>query len=98
MIEVPSFADVQKAAARIAPYAVRTPLVESPALNAIRGGRVFLKLEISQRTGSFKFRGAVQPDPDDPAKRRAPKAWWRSPPAIMPRAWPRRRSFSAFPP
>ena len=58
MIEVPGFADVKAAAARIAPYAVRTPLVESPALNAIGGGRVFLKLENLQRTGSFKFRGA----------------------------------------
>jgi threonine dehydratase len=54
----PSFADVQAAAARIAPYAVRTPLVESPVLSDITGGRVFLKLEILQRTGSFKFRGA----------------------------------------
>jgi len=54
----PGFADIQAAAARIAPYAVRTPLVESPALNALTGGRVFLKLETLQRTGSFKFRGA----------------------------------------
>jgi threonine dehydratase len=58
MIEVPGFADVEAAARRIAPYAVRTPLVESPAMNAISGGRVFLKLENLQRTGSFKFRGA----------------------------------------
>jgi threonine dehydratase len=54
----PSFADIQAAAKRIAPHAVRTPLVESPALNALTGGRVFLKLETLQRTGSFKFRGA----------------------------------------
>ncbi len=54
----PGFADIQAAARRIAPYAVRTPLVESPALNALTGGRVFLKLETLQRTGSFKFRGA----------------------------------------
>jgi len=54
----PSFADVEAAAVRIAPYAVRTPLVESPVLNAMTGGRVFLKLETLQRTGSFKFRGA----------------------------------------
>src|SRR5476649_145902 len=54
----PSFADIQAAAVRIAPYAVRTPLVESPVLNALTGGRVFLKLETLQRTGSFKFRGA----------------------------------------
>jgi threonine dehydratase len=58
MIDVPSFADVQAAARRIAPYAVRTPLVENPWLNALTGGRVFLKLESLQRTGSFKFRGA----------------------------------------
>ena len=55
---IPSFADVQAAAARIAPYAVHTPLVESPVLNELTGGRIFLKLETLQRTGSFKFRGA----------------------------------------
>ena len=54
----PHFDDVIAAAARIAPYAVRTPLVESWQLNAVTGGRVFLKLELLQRTGSFKFRGA----------------------------------------
>ncbi|HKD47075.1 MAG TPA: pyridoxal-phosphate dependent enzyme, partial [Rhizomicrobium sp.] len=60
MVDVPSFADVKNAAARIARYAVRTPLVESPALGAFRGNcRVFLKLESLQRTGSFKFRGAA---------------------------------------
>ena len=37
---------------------MRTPLVESPVLNALTGGRVFLKLETLQRSGSFKFRGA----------------------------------------
>ena len=54
----PTYADVQAAASRIKPYAVRTPLVESPALSALNGGKVFLKLETLQRTGSFKFRGA----------------------------------------
>ncbi|HET7085246.1 MAG TPA: threonine/serine dehydratase [Rhizomicrobium sp.] len=54
----PSFADVQAAALRIAPHAIRTPLVESWQLNALTGGRIFLKLETLQRTGSFKFRGA----------------------------------------
>ena len=32
--------------------------MESWLLNALTGGRVFLKLETLQRTGSFKFRGA----------------------------------------
>src|SRR3954470_8941981 len=55
---IPTFEDVKAAAARIAPHAVHTPLVEAPALNARTGGRIFLKLESLQRTGSFKFRGA----------------------------------------
>lgn len=60
MVDVPVFADIKEAAARIAPFAVRTPLVESPVLSAGRGARrVFLKLESLQRTGSFKFRGAA---------------------------------------
>ncbi|MBV9549469.1 MAG: threonine/serine dehydratase [Alphaproteobacteria bacterium] len=53
-----TLADVEAAARHIKPYAVRTPLVESPVLSARTGGRVFLKLETLQRTGSFKFRGA----------------------------------------
>ena len=55
---IPSFADVQAAAARLKGHAVMTPLVESPLLSDRARGRVFLKLEILQRTGSFKFRGA----------------------------------------
>jgi threonine dehydratase len=54
----PEFADVEAAAARIAPHAVETPLFESRALNETLGARVFLKPESLQRTGSFKFRGA----------------------------------------
>jgi threonine dehydratase len=55
---LPTFADIEAAARRLAPHAVRTPLVGSPVLAARCGGRVFLKLETLQRTGSFKFRGA----------------------------------------
>lgn len=50
--------DIAAAAARIAGHAVRTPLLRSDALDAICGGRVWLKPENLQRTGSFKFRGA----------------------------------------
>ena len=39
--------------------AVRTPLVASPALGAITGAEVFIKHEQMQRTGSFKYRGAL---------------------------------------
>ncbi|MGH6829460.1 MAG: pyridoxal-phosphate dependent enzyme, partial [Rhizomicrobium sp.] len=59
MVDVPTFADLTGAARRIAPFAVKTPMVESPILSAENGGRVFLKLESLQRTGSFKFRGAA---------------------------------------
>ena len=53
-----TFADIQDAAARLAGHAVRTPLIESPALNERLGGRVLIKPETLQRAGAFKFRGA----------------------------------------
>jgi threonine dehydratase len=55
---LPTAADVDVAAQRLAGVALRTPLVTSPVLDAVTQGRVFLKAEILQRTGSFKFRGA----------------------------------------
>jgi threonine dehydratase len=53
-----TFADIEAAADRIAGVAVRTPLIESPALNARLGGRILIKPETMQRVGAFKFRGA----------------------------------------
>ena len=50
--------DIDAAAEVLAPFAVRTPLLSSPALDERTGARVFLKPEMLQRTGSFKFRGA----------------------------------------
>src|ERR1700761_9860354 len=50
--------DIEAAAKVIAPFAVRTRLISSPALNERVGATVFLKPEPLQRTGSFKFRGA----------------------------------------
>ena len=55
---LPTVADVEVAARVLASVAVRTPLISSPALDALTGGRIFLKAEMLQRTGSFKFRGA----------------------------------------
>ncbi len=57
-MHIASFAGGQDAARQIAGRAVRTPLIESPALNADVGGRVLLKAENLQRAGAFKFRGA----------------------------------------
>jgi threonine dehydratase len=53
-----TLADIEAAAGRIAGVAVRTPLLESPALNERTGGRVLIKAETLQRVGAFKFRGA----------------------------------------
>ncbi len=55
---LPTAADVDAAVRRLAGIALRTPLVTSPILDALTGARVFLKAEVLQRTGSFKFRGA----------------------------------------
>lgn len=55
---IPSLASVQDAAQQISAVVVKTPLLESPALNAKLGGRLLIKAECLQRTGSFKFRGA----------------------------------------
>jgi threonine dehydratase len=51
-------ADIETAATRISGVAVRTPLIRSPALDERVGASVYLKAEILQRMGSFKFRGA----------------------------------------
>lgn len=58
MTGLPTVADVEAAARVLAPVAVRTRLLSSPALDERVGGRIFLKPEVLQRTGSFKFRGA----------------------------------------
>ncbi len=50
--------DIIAAAATIRGHARITPLLESKKLNERTNGRVLLKAECLQRTGSFKFRGA----------------------------------------
>jgi len=50
--------DIQDAAERLTSIIVRTPLISSPVLDELTGGRVLLKAENLQRTGSFKIRGA----------------------------------------
>ena len=53
--KTPNIDYVRAAAVRIQSHVVRTPLLESPHLNAIVGGRLLVKAEPLQRTGSFKF-------------------------------------------
>src|SRR3954465_760628 len=55
-----SAADIDAAAKVVAPFAVRTPLLSFPVLDERAGTKVFLKPEMLQRTGSFKFRGAFK--------------------------------------
>ena len=71
MNNLPVFADVEAAAARLRGKAVVTPLLNSPALDAKLGGHIFLKPETLQRTGSFKFRGAFNKISQIPEARRA---------------------------
>ena len=44
---------------RIRPYIQVTPLLEVESLSQLTGGRVLLKAESLQKTGAFKFRGAL---------------------------------------
>lgn len=55
----PNVEDIQAAARRIGSHIVKTPVLASPRLSAQIKGSVVLKLESSQRTGSFKIRGAL---------------------------------------
>ncbi len=68
---LPTAADVDEAARRLAGVALHTPLLTSVALDAMTGGRVFLKAETLQRTGSFKFRGAYNKLAAMPMEQRA---------------------------
>ena len=58
MSSLPTFADVQAAARRLEGVVLRTPLLENTRVNDRLGGRLFIKAECLQHTGSFKIRGA----------------------------------------
>src|SRR5438128_2668102 len=53
-----SLADIRAAAARIAPYAHRTPVMTCQTLDRLAGRSLFFKCEQWQKVGAFKFRGA----------------------------------------
>ncbi len=55
----PNFDDVKRAAERLAPHIISTPLLRNDTLDEIAGAPVFVKAEPLQRTGSFKIRGAL---------------------------------------
>jgi threonine dehydratase len=69
---LPTFADVRAAASRLAGVVRQTPLAGDTALDGLTCGRVLLKLEPLQHTGSFKVRGAYNRLVQlSPAERRA---------------------------
>ena len=51
--------EVRAAAERLQPWAHRTPVLTSRALDDRCGGSIFLKCENFQKVGAFKFRGAM---------------------------------------
>jgi threonine dehydratase len=57
-IQLVSLGDLEGAARVLAPVAVRTPLLPADAVSAQVGGPVWIKPEMLQRGGAFKFRGA----------------------------------------
>lgn len=63
--------DVKAARKRIEGAAVLTPLLSSPFLDEMVGGRLLVKAEPLQRTGSFKFRGAYNKISQIPERDRA---------------------------
>ncbi len=69
---LPTFADVEAAAKRLATIVTRTPVLESQIVNELLGCRILIKAECLQRTGSFKVRGAynkIAQIPDEIRKR-----------------------------
>jgi threo-3-hydroxy-L-aspartate ammonia-lyase len=58
-LNAPTYADVVDAAQRIAGVAYRTPIMTSKTVDARVGASLFFKCENFQRTGAFKFRGAL---------------------------------------
>ena len=55
---LPTYADVQAAAQRLAGVANKTSVITSRTVNEAFGAEVFFKAENLQRMGAFKFRGA----------------------------------------
>jgi len=54
-----TYAEILSARERIAPYARRTPVMTSSGIDELFNACIFFKCENFQKTGSFKFRGAL---------------------------------------
>lgn len=58
MNDTPTLSQIQRARQRITPCVKRTPLTASASLSERLKTNVYIKLEVFQKTGSFKVRGA----------------------------------------
>jgi threonine dehydratase len=56
---IPTFADIEAAAGRIAGRVLRTPAIRCDTLSRATGAEIVLKLDNLQTTGAFKERGAA---------------------------------------
>ena len=57
--KVPTFSDIEDAAARIQPHVHHTPVFTSATLDSRSGASLFCKAENLQKVGAFKARGAT---------------------------------------
>lgn len=62
--------EILQARTRIAPFSRETPVMTSSSIDRVVGNSCFFKCENFQRTGSFKFRGAVNAVASLPSDRR----------------------------
>ena len=56
-MQLPTLSDIRQAAELLTPYAHKTPVLSSSAINQILGMELFFKCENFQKVGAFKFRG-----------------------------------------
>ena len=54
-----SYKDIDRAYSIIQDQVIKTPLLTNESINKKLNTKIFFKLENLQKTGSFKFRGAL---------------------------------------
>lgn len=58
-MDIPTYKDVVEAYTFVREFAHRTPILRSGSLDKEIGGKLYFKCENFQKTGAFKFRGAI---------------------------------------
>ena len=60
MPDFPTLDAIQEAANRIGPHIHRTPVLTCGTIDKMIGAEIYFKCENFQKTGAFKFRGALR--------------------------------------